>query len=102
MRRVFPERVDTRGNVVLDLLTVPLMSTSSVNCQLSKEMTMQTLIMIERLSVESIQSKQGLRECDSTFLSDKSDLIARKNAHANYANCKQITILSRFRILKHV
>ena len=63
---------------------------------------MQTLIMIERLSVESIQSKQGLGECDSTFLSDKSDLIARKNAHANYANCKQITILLRFRILKHV
>ena len=39
---------------------------------------MQTLIMIERLSIESIQSKQGLGECDSTFLSDKSDLFARK------------------------
>ena len=32
----------------------------------------------------------------------KDTLFARKNAHANYANCKQITILSRFRILKHV
>ena len=30
----YTERVDTRGVVVLDLLTVPFMSNSSVNCQL--------------------------------------------------------------------
>ena len=30
----YTERVDTRGVVVLDLLTVPFMSTWSVNCQL--------------------------------------------------------------------
>ena len=29
----YTERVDTRGVVVLDLLTVPFMSNSSVNCQ---------------------------------------------------------------------
>ena len=30
----YTESVDTRGVVVLDLLTVPFMSNSSVNCQL--------------------------------------------------------------------
>ena len=40
--------------------------------------------MIERLSEELIQQKQGLRENDSTFLSDKSALFARAFFRANY------------------
>ena len=37
----------------------------------------QTLEMIERLSEEPIQPKQGLRENDSTFLRDRNETMKK-------------------------